>query len=380
MSHQESYLLKTYKRLPLEMDRAQGVYVWDTAGRRYLDLYAGHAVASTGHCHPHVVRAIQDQTSKLIFYSNVAGLELREKAARQLIERAPGFSQALFANSGAEAIENALKLARRSTGRAEIIAMRDGFHGRTAGAMSVTGNEKYRKLSLPLLPDVTFIPFDSIEEARHAVTSKTAAVLLEPIQSMAGVNVAHPEFLMELRRLCTLHGALLIYDEVQTGIGRTGTMFFAGRYGVTPDLVCLAKGMASGIPLSAVLVPSPIAETTDYGEYGSTFGAGPIAMAALSATLDVIEQEHLLDNVARTSADLVERLKNISGVTEIRGMGFLLGFVTEKPAADLQRVLLEKGMIVGTSDHPYVVRLLPPLILNSSHVDDFIGVLGAALH
>jgi len=373
-------LLKTFRRLPLEIARGEGVYVWDVEGKRYLDFYAGHAVASTGHCHPRVVEAVQDQAAKLIFYSNVAGLRLRDEAAALLVRSAPeGFPQALFANSGAEANENALKMARRHTGRTDVVAMHGGFHGRTAGAMSVTGVEKYRAQSAPLLPGVTLVPFGDLAAAEAAVTGRTAGVILEPIQSMAGVKTAPPEYFRGLRNLCDRAGALLIYDEVQTGIGRTGTMFFAGRHGVRPDLITLAKGIASGVPLSAVLVRDFIAGKVGYGEYGATFGAGPVAMAAMKATLETIAEERLLDNVNRTSSVAIERLKGVRGVREVRGLGFLLGLKVDADAGALQAELLRRGAIVGTADEPGVIRLLPPLTLKPAHVESLADILSASM-
>jgi acetylornithine aminotransferase/acetylornithine/N-succinyldiaminopimelate aminotransferase len=372
-------LLKTYKTLPLEIARGEDVWVWDTAGKKYLDLYAGHAVCSTGHCHPHVVRAIQEQAARLIFYSNVAALPLREEAAALLLRHAPGFSAALFANSGAEANENALKMARRFTGRPDVVALEGGFHGRTAGAVSVTGIEKYRKQSEPLVPGVSFARLGE----PPALTDRTAAVILEPVQSMAGCKTAPPEYFRTLRELCTKNGTVLIYDEVQTGIGRTGTMFFAGRHGVTPDLVTLAKGIASGIPLSAVLVSPKIADTVQYGEYGATFGAGPVAMAAMKATLEVVEG--LLPNVAEVGRYFAKRLEHTPGVRDVRGLGFLIGVKTDADAGALQKSLLAKGFVVGTADEPGVLRLLPPLTLTHTQADSFVKVLadelkGTAVH
>ncbi len=373
-------LLKTFKRLPLEIARGEDVHVFDVEGRKYLDFYAGHAVASTGHCHPKVVKAIQDQAARLIFYSNVAGLRLRDEAAALLVSKAPpGFAQVLFANSGAEANENALKMARRHTGRAGVVAMAGGFHGRTAGAVSVTGVEKYRASSVPLVPGVSFVPFGDLDAVDAAVTPETAAVILEPIQSMAGVKTATPGYFRGLRALCDRTGALLIYDEVQTGIGRTGTMFFAGRHGVLPDLITLAKGIASGVPLSAVLVRDFIAERVAYGDYGATFGAGPVAMAAMKATLEVIENEQLLDNVNRTSDHARRRLGAVPGVREVRGLGFLLGLKVDADAAKVQVELLRRGAIVGTADEPQVLRLLPPLTLKPVHVDSLADILGPSL-
>ncbi|HEX7897940.1 MAG TPA: aminotransferase class III-fold pyridoxal phosphate-dependent enzyme [Planctomycetota bacterium] len=367
-------LLKTYKTLPIDLVKGEDVWVWDAAGKKYLDLYAGHAVCSTGHCHPKVVKAIQEQVGKLLFYSNVMGLPIRDEAAALLVKSAPGFHAALFANSGAEANENALKLARRHTGRHGIFAMQGGFHGRTAGAVSVTGIEKYRKQSEPNVPGVSFAPFGELPELKP----DTAAVILEPIQSMAGCKTATADYLKKLRALCSKNGSLLIYDEVQTGIGRTGTMFFSGRYGVNADLVTLAKAIGSGIPLSAVLATKEIADGVQYGEYGATFGAGPVAMAAMKATLEVVEG--LLPNVVDVGAYLAEKARAVKGVVEVRGLGLLLGLKLSIPdAVPLQKGLLEKGIITGTADEPGVLRLLPPLTLSKAHVDLFIKELSDGL-
>jgi acetylornithine aminotransferase/acetylornithine/N-succinyldiaminopimelate aminotransferase len=366
-------LLKTYKTLPLELARGEDVWVWDTSGRKYMDLYAGHAVCSTGHCHPKVVKAIQDQAANLIFYSNVAAFPLREEAAALLLKHAPAFAAALFANSGAEANENALKMARRHTGRPEIVAMIAGFHGRTAGAISATGIEKYRKQSEPLVPGISFVPFGEVP----TLGPNVAAVILEPIQSMAGCKTAPPEYFQKLREACTRNGTLLIYDEVQTGIGRTGTMFFTGRYGVNADLITLAKAIGSGIPLSAVLATREIADKVQYGEYGATFGAGPVAMAAMKATLEVVEG--LLPNVVEVGRYLAKRCEHTPGVREVRGMGFLLGLKLGGEAPAAQKALLEKGFITGTADEPGVLRLLPPLTLTHTQVDSFVQALGDVL-
>ena len=366
-------LLKTYKTLPLNLAKGEDVWVWDMAGKKYMDLYAGHAVCSTGHCHPKVVKAIQDQVGKLIFYSNVADFPLREEAAALLLKHAPAFSAALFANSGAEANENALKMARRHTGRSEVVAMIAGFHGRTAGAISATGIEKYRKQSEPLVPGISFVPFGQVP----ALGPKTAAVILEPIQSMAGCKTAPAEYFQKLREACTKNGTLLIYDEVQTGIGRTGTMFFTGRYGVNADLITLAKAIGSGIPLSAVLASKEIADKVQYGEYGATFGAGPVAMAAMKATLEVVEG--LLPNVVEVSRYLHQRCRELPGVLEVRGMGLLVGLKIGGDAPPVQKALIEKGYIVGTADEPGVLRLLPPLTLTRAQVDSFVQALGEVL-
>lgn len=365
--------IKTYKTLPLTLDHGAGAYVWDTAGKRYLDMYAGHAVASTGHCHPKVTAAIAAQAEKLIFYSNVVELEIRARAAEKLLSYAPvGLTDLLFANSGAEAIENALKMAVLQTGRKRIITFDCSFHGRTLLAANVTGTEKYRQQAPFQLPEIVVANFADKEGIRSLINADTAAVIIEPVQSMAGCRRAAPGFYWLLRELTEKHGAYLIYDEVQTGIGRTGKLFFAGRYGVVPDIVCLAKGIASGVPLSAVLASKRLADKVEYGQFGATFAAGPLAMASMLATLEVIEQEQLLTRVKSVGAYLKEALSGIPGVEEVRGLGLLLGVKTAWPAAELQARLLERGVIVGTSEDRQVMRLLPPLILTIEQAEEFV--------
>ncbi len=378
----EMGFVRTYKTLPLTLERGRGCHVWDTSGRKFLDMYAGHAVASTGHSHPRVVAAIAEQAAKLIFYSNVVDLEVRQIAAEKLLSYVAspgGISSVLFANSGAEAIENALKMAVLQTGRRRIVAFDGGFHGRTLLATNVTGNPKYRTQAPYPLGDIDFCPFGDVDAVRKAIGNDTAAVILEPVQSMAGCRTAEPAFYEALRELTQAAGAYLVYDEVQTGIGRTGHMFFAGRHHVVPDIICLAKGIGSGIPLSAVLVSKAIADRVEYGQFGATYGAGPIAMAALVATLSVIEEEGLLARVASVGAELVAGLRAIPGVQAVHGLGFLLGVRTRISAAQLQARLLDRGVIVGTSDDPHVIRLLPPLVLTRDDAADFLAVFAHTL-
>ncbi len=375
-------LVNTFKALPVTLDRGDGSWVWDTEGRQYLDMYAGHAVASTGHSHPHVAGAIAAQARQLVFYSNVVGLEVRDRAAGKLLSyiAAPGgITRALFANSGAEAIENALKMAVRHTGRNRIVAFEGGFHGRTLLASNVTGTEKYRAQAPFNVDGIEILPFGDEEALRRAVDDRTAAILVEPVQSMAGCRMAAPSFYRALRDTATGNGALLVYDEIQTGIGRTGRMFFSGRDGVVPDLVCLAKGIGSGFPLSAVLVSETVADGIAYGEYGATYGAGPMAMAAMLATLEVIEQESLLANVADVGTYLERGLSAIPGVEAVQGIGFMLGVRTAVAAPALQAALLERGVIVGTSDDPHVIRLLPPLVLSRAEAGTFLHSLEESL-
>jgi acetylornithine/succinyldiaminopimelate/putrescine aminotransferase len=350
--------------------------VWDAEGKSYLDLYGGHAVASTGHAHSTVVRAIAEQAKTLLFYSNVVALPVRTRAADAIARHAPApGTKVFFVNSGTEANENAMRLARRATGRDDVLSFHGGFHGRTADAISAAGLAKYRDLARPNVPGHRFAPFGDLAAAEAKVDDGVAAVLVEPIQSLAGVVTAPAEYFQGLRRLCDARGAKLIYDEVQTGFGRTGTFFFAGRHGVVPDLVTLAKGIASGVPMGAVLVSEEIAAGVKPEDYGTTFGGGPLACAAAEATVRVIEEEDLLGNVRRGSQRLREGLAHLPGVEEVRGEGFLLGVVLDRPGRPVREALLQRGVLVGGSDVPNVLRLLPPLVLREEEIVRFLAAM-----
>jgi acetylornithine/succinyldiaminopimelate/putrescine aminotransferase len=365
--------LPTYTRWPVTIVRGEGSTVWDDSGKSYLDLYGGHAVAATGHCHPMVVRAIREQAGTLLFYSNVVALPVRARAAQAIAAQAPApLSKVFFVNSGTEANENAMRLARRFTGRTDILSFDGGFHGRTADAISAAGLAKYREMGRPNVPGHRLAPFGDLAAAEAALDENVAAVLLEPIQSMAGVITAPASYLQGLRTLCDERGAKLIYDEVQTGFGRTGTFFYAGRHAVVPDLVALAKGIGSGVPMGAVLVSEEIAATVKPEDYGTTFGGGPLACAAAEATTRVILEEGLLGNVRAGSQRLKQGLAGLPGVREVRGEGFLLGVALDKPARPARAALLSRGFLVGGSDLPDVLRLLPPLVLTSAEIDRFL--------
>jgi len=315
-----------------------------------------------------------------LFYSNVVALAVRTRAAEAIARLAPApLEQVFFVNSGTEANENAMRLARRSTGRDDILTFDGAFHGRTADAISAAGLAKYRDLGRPNVPGHRFAPFGDLAAAEAAVDDRVAAVLLEPIQSLAGVATAPASYFQGLRRLCDSRGAKLIYDEVQTGFGRTGTFFFAGRHGVVPDLVTLAKGIASGVPMGAVIVSRDIAATVKPEEYGTTFGGGPLACAAAEATVRVIEEEGLLENVRRGSARLRAGLSMLAGVREVRGEGFLLGIVLDRPGKPVREALLSRGILVGGSDLPDVLRLLPPLVLREEEIDRFLAAIAEVL-
>ena len=368
--------LPTYTRWPVTLARGEGSMVWDEAGKAYLDLYGGHAVAVTGHCHPEIAKAIAGQAKTLLFYSNVVAVPVRALAAEAIVRHAPApLSKVFFVNSGTEANENAMRLARRATGRSDILSMHGGFHGRTADAISAAGLAKYRDLARPNVPGHRFVPFGDLAAVERGLDSGVAAVLLEPIQSMAGVITAPASYFEGLRRLCDERGAKLIYDEVQTGFGRTGTFYFAGRHGVVPDLVTLAKGIASGVPMGAVLVSEEIAATVKPEEYGTTFGGGPLACAAAEATVRVIDGEGLLERVRAGSERLRNGLAGIAAVRQVRGEGYLLGVLLDRPGKPVREALLAKGFLVGGSDLPDVLRLLPPLVLTGGEIDRFLAAL-----
>ncbi|HJQ68462.1 MAG TPA: aspartate aminotransferase family protein [Blastocatellia bacterium] len=374
---EEEFQVATYKKFPFVIARGEDVWVYTSDGERYLDLYGGHAVVSTGHSHPKIVRAISEQAGRLLFYSNLVYNDARARAARKLVEVAPErLTKAFFVNSGTEANENAMKIARKLTGRAKIISFEGGFHGRTPGSLSATGLVKYREGVSPLLEGHVYAPFGEIEAVERLLGADTAAVMLEPIQSMGGVRMVEPSFYRALRQLCDRAGAMLIYDEVQTGMGRTGEFFFAGRDGVTPDLVTLAKGIASGVPMGAVLMTDEIASQIKVGDLGTTFGGGPLAAAALEATIDVIRDERLLENVCANSEYLFAELGRLAAVEETRGLGYLIGIKFKADSAKpIQQALLEKKIITGLADDASILRLLPPLTLKRAEIDLFLDAL-----
>lgn len=380
---EEQYQLATYKKMPVVAERGEGVWIYASNGERYLDLYGGHAVAATGHCHPRVVKAITQQAGKLLFYSNLVYSETRARAAEKLVSVAPDLlTKAFFCNSGTEANENAMRMARMTTGRENIITFSGGFHGRTADSISATFLGKYRELGKPNVPGHLPAEFGDIESVRKLTDDSVAAIMLEPIQSMAGVRMAEPQFYRELRELCAQRGVILIYDEVQTGIGRTGEWFFAGSEaggGIVPDIITLAKALGSGIPVGACLVTGRIAAHIKENDLGTTFGGGMIAMAAISATLEAIEVDGMLENVRQVEAYLRDRLKEIEQVVNVHGRGFLLGLEFSGKAKPIHEALLDRRIITGTSSDAKVLRLLPPLCLKREEIDLFIEKLNEAV-
>jgi acetylornithine aminotransferase/acetylornithine/N-succinyldiaminopimelate aminotransferase len=373
MTNEDQFQLATYKKMPIAAERGEGVWIYTSDGDKYLDLYGGHAVAGTGHCHPHVVNAIRKQAGELLFYSNLVYSSARARAAEKLVSIAPApLTKTFFCNSGTEANENAMRMARMATGREKIITFSGGFHGRTADAISATFLGKYREIGKPNVPGHLEAEFGDVEPVRALADYTVAAIMLEPIQSMAGVRMAEPEFYQSLRTLCDERGIVLIYDEVQTGVGRTGDWFFAGRDGVVPDIVTLAKSLGSGVPVGACLVTDAIAAHIKENDLGTTFGGGMLAMAAVTATLEAIENDRMLENVRRVEEYLRRRLREVEQVEAVHGLGFLLGIEFKENATAVHKRLLEHKIITGTSSNPTVLRLLPPLCLTEEHVDAFV--------
>jgi acetylornithine/N-succinyldiaminopimelate aminotransferase len=379
VASEDQFQLATYKKMPIVAERGEGVWIYSSGGEKYLDLYGGHAVAGTGHCHPHVVAAIQEQSERLLFYSNLVYSEARARAAAKLVSISPSsLTKAFFCNSGTEANENAMRMARLKTGRENIITFSGGFHGRTADSISATFLGKYREIGKPNVPGHLQAEFGDVESVRALADETVAAIMLEPIQSMAGVRMVQPEFYKSLRELCDERGIVLIYDEVQTGVGRTGEWFFAGSEagaGVVPDIITLAKALGSGIPVGACLVNEPVAAHIKENDLGTTFGGGMIAMAAMNATLEAIEDDRMLENVRTVEAYLREQLSEVEQVASVRGKGFLLGLEFRGAVKAIHEALLERKIITGTSSNPNVLRLLPPLCLKRPEVDLFVKKL-----
>lgn len=376
---EDQFQLATYKKMHIAAERGEGVWIYTSEGDRYLDLYGGHAVAGTGHCHPHVVSALKAQTEKLLFYSNLVYSNVRARAAEKLAAIAPRqLQKTFFCNSGTEANENAMRMARMYTGRENIVTFTGGFHGRTADAISATFLGKYRDIGRPNVPGHLAADFGNIDSVRALLDESVAAIMLEPIQSMAGVRMAAPSFYKELRELCDDRGVILIFDEVQTGVGRTGQWFFAGgeaAAGVIPDVVTLAKSLGSGVPVGACLVSEAISSKIKENDLGTTFGGGMMAMAAVVATLEAIETDRMLANVCDLEKYLRDQLSGHDQIVGVRGLGFLLGIELKEKAATVHQQLLDRKIITGTSSDPNVLRLLPPLSLKRAEVDLFVSAL-----
>ena len=372
------HLASVYAQWPIDVVDAEGVHLRTRDGRRILDLYGGHAVAALGYSHPRWRAALKDQSRALLFQSNAVPLEVRTRAAGRLARFAgQGLNTVFFVSTGAEANENALKLALRITGRRKVVAVEGSFHGRTAAAGAVTWGAAKKWYGFPQMPfDVEFIPRGDIDAIARMVGTDTAAVIVEPVQGVAGAVDLGAAFLAALRARCSETCALIICDEVQCGMGRTGFPFAANMHGIAPDMITAAKALGAGFPCSALLMADHVAAHLKTDDLGTTFGGGPLACALIEAVVDIIESEGLLDNVRRRGQQLRETCV-VGPVESVQGAGLLAGLRTRRPAKDVQRELLALDILTGTSADPNVVRVLAPYVLEQQHVDQLRDALAS---
>ncbi len=383
----ETVMAATYKRFPVLLTRGEKCTVWDAQGRAYTDFIAGIAVCGLGHCHPAVTEAVCRQAATLCHVSNLYYTAPQVALARWLVDHSFA-DRVFFCNSGAEANEAAIKLARKyfhdrgQPGRFRIVAMDQSFHGRTMGTLSATGQEKIRKGFAPVLERFEFVPFGDLEALRDAVDAETCAVILEPIQGEGGVVCPPPGYLAGVRRICDAAGALVIYDEIQTGMGRTGTLFAHLHEGVAPDIMTLAKALANGLPIGAMCAREAVAAAFTPGSHGSTFGGSPLVTAAALAVVRALADDGILDNCRKVGAHFKAALEDLGRrhpcVGEVRGRGLLLGVVLEIEGAPVVTACLEKGFLINCTQER-ILRLAPPLIVTTAEVDALIDCLDAVL-
>ena len=376
-------MASTYWKRPLVITHGKGASLWDAEGRKYLDCTSNYGVAITGHCHPRVVEAIRNQAGLLLSCHGTFYNESRSGLLERLSTIAPdGLKRAFLSNSGTEAIEFAFKLARRSTGKTGIISMMGAFHGKTMGALSATWNKKYRTPFEPLVSGFKHVPYGRLERVEAAIDDETAAIIAEPIQGESGVNVPPDDFLPGLRDICDDKGVLLILDEIQTGFGRTGDMFACQHYGIEPDILCLAKAVASGLPLGATMATEEVMSKLKMGDHSSTFGGGPVACAAACATLDVLKDERLPEKAKKNGDYMLSKLKELAEryriVREARGRGLMLGLELRFDVLNIIMGALERGVLFLDAGRN-VVRMLPPLVIDRGEIDRAIMVLDEVL-
>ncbi len=380
---ERQFLLQTYNRYPIVLTRGKGVFLYDIADKRYLDFVSGLGVNALGHAHPRIVKAIREQAAKLVHVSNLYYHEYQGPLAEKLCALS-GLNRAFFSNSGTEAIEGSIKLARlaghRAGGEAKcrLVALEGSYHGRTFGALSLTGQAKHRKGFEPLLEDVTFVKQNDLEGLRAAVNDNTCAIVLEPIFGEGGIYECSQEFLRECRELSDRHRVALIFDEIQCGLGRTGTIFAFQSFGVTPDMVAIAKPIAAGLPLGAFIVKEEFATAISPGQHGTTFGGGPLACRVALEFLAIVEEEKLLENVSKVGEYLHQKLTQLvekrAAATAVRGRGFIQGIQLEIPARPIVDAALAEGVLFNSTQDT-VVRFLPPFLMEEKHIDKGIRVL-----
>lgn len=387
IQEEEQNLFQLYHRFPIVLDHGEGVYLYDTDGKKYLDFAAGIAVMSLGYQKKELEESLKEQMTKLCHTSNLFYHE-NGGAAAEALNRVSGMDHVFFTNSGTEAIEGALKIARKyaslkGNGRYEIIAMEDSFHGRSMGALSVTGTAAYREPFEPLIPGVKFAKFNDLESVKGLVKEKTCAILLEPLQGEGGIHPATREFMEGIRAICDEQDILMICDEIQCGMGRTGSMFAWQEYGVRPDILTMAKAIGNGIPVGAFAVTEHVAENSmKPGDHGTTYGGNPLACMAVKKVVEIFEKEKIVEHVCEVAPYLSKRLdelvEEMDCVTERRGKGLIQGIVITKPVGEVIRRAIEEGLLI-ISAKGNVLRFVPPLIIEKEHIDEMIEKLKRAL-
>ena len=381
----KKFVMPTYTRLPLVLAKGRGAKVWDVEGNEYLDFFPGWAVSGLGHCHPKVVKAIKEQAAKILHVSNNYMNELQAQLAEKLVKNSFD-GKVFFANSGAEANEGALKLARKygnPTSRFEVITMEKSFHGRTLAMIAATGQDKVKKGFGPLPTGFKHVPFNDLPKLEGAISDKTVAIMLEPIQGEGGIRIADKKYLKQIRELCDEKDILLIFDEVQTGMGRTGEMFAFKNLGVEPDIMTLAKSLGSGLPIGAVIAKRKIADTLGAGTHASTFGGSPLAASAALATINAIEEEGILENAKEMGAYLLTKLEKLKKafpivITEIRGMALMIGLELTREGEKIYKNCLKKGLLINCTQKN-VLRIMPPLTVKKGDINKAIKILEQAI-
>ena len=377
---EDDYFINTFTRQPIVLDHGEGVKVWDIDGNEYVDMFAGIAVNCLGHNHPKLVKAIQEQASKLIHISSIYYNEPALIYAKRLVEKT-GFDRIFYANSGAEANEGAIKLAIKYTGKSEVISTIESFHGRTSMTLAATGHADYQEPFKAILPNGFInVEYNNIEALKEAVNENTAAIIVEPIQGEGGVNVPDKDYLKEIEKICAENNIVFIVDEVQTGFGRCGTLFAHELFDVKPDIMTMAKGIGGGVPMGAILATDKVAGAFVPGDHGTTFGGGPLVCAAANAVLDVFEEDNILDNVNEVGDYFIEELKKLDKdiIADVRGKGLMVGLELTKPGAEYVDKFREAGFLINcTADK--VLRFVPPLIITKEDIDEFVKALDEIL-
>lgn len=376
---EDSYLGSHLQRFPVTVEKGLGAKVWDINNKEYIDCMGGYGVALVGHRNPRVIAALKAQLDKIITVHSSLYNKTREEFLENLIKVAPkGLTQVHLGNSGTEAVEAAIKFARKYTGKSGMIAMNGSYHGKSLGSLSVTFNPKYRKAFMPLVEKVDFAPFGDIEALKSKINKDTAFVILEPIQGESGINVAPPGFLQDVRKLCDENGILLIFDEIQAGLGRTGKMWASEHWNTAPDIMCLAKGIAGGVPMSATLVKPEILAAMSKGEHSSTFGGNPLSCAAGTATIQALTQDGLIENAAKVGKYFIDGLEKLKQkhniIREVRGKGLMIGIEMKFEVKDILFDGIKEGVLLLYSGRN-ILRLLPPLVISEAEITKVLEVL-----